>query len=94
VLVRVGLSVVRRRKAVPLMAGVAAFVSVPASALGFVGLYAVGGSAPIPLDTLTSAMLAVHVVIGLAEAAISYLTVAALLKVRPDLVYAARGLAA
>ena len=42
------------------LAAVAAYVSVPVTALAFVGLYAVGGTAPIPLDTLTTAMLGWH----------------------------------
>src|SRR5690349_14849482 len=49
---------------VPACAALAALVSVPAAALAFVGLYAVGGQAPIPLGTLTTAMLGWHVLIG------------------------------
>ena len=71
-------------------AGVAALVSVPTAALCFVGLYAVGGAAPVPLDTLTTAMLGWHVLIGLGEAAITGLVVGSVVAVRPDLVYAAR----
>jgi cobalt/nickel transport system permease protein len=68
----------------------AAFVSVPAAALAFVGLYAVGGAAPVPLETLTTAMLGWHVLIGLGEAAITGLVVGSVVAVRPDLVHAAR----
>ena len=73
---------------------VAAMVSVPASALGFVGLYAVGGTADISLGALSAAMLGWHVLIGVGEAAITAATVGSILAVRPDLVYGARSLLA
>ena len=72
------------------LAAVAAYVSVPVTALAFVGLYAVGGTAPIPLDTLTTAMLGWHLLIGLGEAAITGLVVGSIVAVRPDLVHGAR----
>ena len=75
---------------VPAVAAVAAFVSVPVTALAFVGLYVVGGQAPVPLDTLTAAMLGWHTVIGLGEAAITGLVVGSVVSVRPDLVHGAR----
>jgi cobalt/nickel transport system permease protein len=71
-------------------AAVAAFLSVPAVALGFVGLYAVGGTAPVPLATLTVAMLGWHLLIALGEAAITGLVVGSIVAVRPDLVQGAR----
>ena len=71
---------------------VAALVSVPASSLAFVGLYAFGGAADIPLDTLAGAMVGVHVLIGIGEALITAATVSSVLAVRPDLVRGARGL--
>jgi cobalt/nickel transport system permease protein len=72
----------------------AALVSVPVSALCFVGLYAVGGTADISLTALTAAMLGWHVLIGIGEAAITAATIASIVAVRPDLVYGARGLLA
>ncbi|HEY9353187.1 MAG TPA: energy-coupling factor ABC transporter permease, partial [Nocardioides sp.] len=45
----------------------------------------------ISLTTLATAMLGWHTVIGLGEGAITFLAVGAILSVRPDLVYAARG---
>ena len=72
------------------LAAVAAYVSVPVTAMAFVGLYAAGGTAPIPLDSLTTAMLGWHAVIGLGEAAITGLVVASIVAVRPDLVHGAR----
>ena len=75
-------------------AGVAAFLSVPAAALSFVGLFALGGSVDMPLGTVASAMTGVHLLIGLGEAAITVAIVGAVLAVRPDLVHGARRISA
>ena len=79
------------RTAVTAGAFVAALVSVPAAAVAFTAMYALGGTTDVPLGTVFSAMVGVHVLIGLGEAAITAATVGAVLAVRPDLVYAARG---
>jgi cobalt/nickel transport system permease protein len=71
---------------------VAALVSVPASALAFVGLYTIGGTAEISLQAVAAAMVGWHVLIGIGEAVITAATVGAVIAVRPDLVYGARGL--
>ncbi|MDP9443470.1 MAG: energy-coupling factor ABC transporter permease [Actinomycetota bacterium] len=76
--------------AVAVAAGVGAFVSVPAAALVFAGLYAVGGTAPIDLTALVATMLGWHTLIGVGEAAITGITVASIVAVRPDLVHGAR----
>jgi cobalt/nickel transport system permease protein len=75
---------------VPVLAAVGAFVSVPVAALVFVGLYAVGGTAPVPLAGLATAMLGWHTIIGLGEAVITGLVVASVIAVRPDLVHGAQ----
>jgi cobalt/nickel transport system permease protein len=80
----------KRLALVPALAAVGALVSVPVTALAFVGLYAAGGTAPIPLDTLTTAMLSWHVLIGIGEAVITGLVIGSVISVRPDLVYGAR----
>jgi cobalt/nickel transport system permease protein len=80
----------KRTSVVPVLAAVAAFVSVPVTALVFVGLYSVGGQAPIPLDTLAAAMLGWHSLIGIGEALITGLVVGSVVAVRPDLVHGAR----
>jgi cobalt/nickel transport system permease protein len=72
------------------LAALAAYVSVPVAALAFVGLYAVGGTAPIPLDSLATAMLGWHALIGLGEAIITGLVVGSVVATRPDLVHGAR----
>ena len=71
-------------------AALGALVSVPLAALCFVGLYAVGGAVDIPLGSLLTAMVGVHTLIGIGEAAITFLAVGSIVAVRPDLVYGAR----
>ncbi len=81
----------RTLRSVSWAAGVGAFLSVPVAALAFVGLYALGGSAPVPLGSLAVAMGGWHVVIGLGEAVITTLAVGSVVAARPDLVHGARG---
>lgn len=69
-----------------------ALLSVPAAALVFVVLFAIGGQAGLPFGALLGSMLGWHVLIGIGEAVITGLTVSAVIAVRPDIVYAARGL--
>ena len=71
-------------------AGIAALVSVPAAAACFVLLYAVGGTADLSLTGLATAMIGVHVLIGIGEAVITFLAVGSIVAVRPDLVHGAR----
>ncbi len=77
---------------VPVLAGVSALLSVPAAALTFTALYAVGGLAPIPLPELAAAMLGWHTLIGVGEGVITFLAVGSIIATRPDLVHGARGL--
>jgi cobalt/nickel transport system permease protein len=75
---------------VPVLAGVAAFVSVPVTAAAFVGLFAIGGQAPVPLDAVLTAMIGWHVLIGVGEALITAVIVSSVVATRPDLVHGAR----
>jgi cobalt/nickel transport system permease protein len=84
----------RGRRSVTAATFVAALVSVPASAAAFTLVYAVGGTSDVPIGQVLAAMLGVHVLIGVGEALITTATVGAVLAVRPDLVYGARGLTA
>ncbi|MGW7051842.1 energy-coupling factor ABC transporter permease [Streptomyces sp. NPDC054887] len=84
----------RRRSSVTASAFVAALVSVPAAAAAFTLIYAVGGTTDVPIGKVLTAMVGVHVLIGIGEAAITALTVGAVIAVRPDLVHGARGLSA
>jgi cobalt/nickel transport system permease protein len=51
-----------------------------------------GASAPVAFDTVFAAMVGVHTLIGIGEAVISAMVVAAVLAARPDLVAGARDL--
>ena len=73
-------------------AAVGAFVSVPAAALVFTGLFAVGGNVPVDIGAVATAMLGWHTVIGIGEAAVTGLVVASVVAARPDLVHGARPL--
>ncbi|MEU0130065.1 energy-coupling factor ABC transporter permease [Streptomyces sp. NPDC006289] len=84
----------RTRRSTTIASFVAALVSVPAAAVAFTLIYAVGGTTDVPVGKVLTAMVGVHVLIGIGEAAITALTVGAVLAVRPDLVHGARGLAA
>lgn len=82
----------RTRASVVVASGAGALVAVPAAALAFTALYAIGGTTDVPIGTVAGAMVGVHVLIGIGEAAITAATVASVLAVRPDLVHGARGL--
>ncbi|MFE1548851.1 energy-coupling factor ABC transporter permease [Streptomyces sp. NPDC058718] len=84
----------RTRRSVTVASFAAALVSVPAAAAAFTLVYAIGGTTDVPLSKVLTAMVGVHVLIGIGEAVITMLTVGAVVAVRPDLVYGARGLTA
>ncbi|WP_406321476.1 energy-coupling factor ABC transporter permease [Streptomyces sp. NBC_00519] len=82
----------RRRRSITFASFVAALLSVPAAACAFTLIYAIGGTTDIAIGKVATAMIGVHVLIGIGEAVITALTVGAVVAVRPDLVYGARGL--
>lgn len=82
----------RSRRSVTVASFVAALLSVPAAALAFTLMYAVGGTTDVSIGKVAGAMVGVHVLIGIGEATITALTVGAVVAVRPDLVYGARDL--
>lgn len=82
------------KASVPLAAGVAAFVSVPASAAAFTVLFALGGTVDLPFASVLTAMVGTHMLIGVGEAVITAAVLSAVVGVRPDLVYGARDLVA
>ncbi|MFG1668701.1 energy-coupling factor ABC transporter permease [Streptomyces sp. Y7] len=82
----------RSRRSVTVASFVAALLSVPAAALAFTLMYAVGGTTDVSIGKVAGAMVGVHILIGIGEAAITALTVGAVVAVRPDLVYGARDL--
>jgi len=82
----------RTRRSITAASFTAALLSVPAAALVFTLLYALGGTTDVSIGKVATAMIGVHVLIGIGEAAITALTVGAVIAVRPDLVHGARGL--
>ncbi|MFM7542310.1 MAG: energy-coupling factor ABC transporter permease [Actinomycetales bacterium] len=72
---------------VAVAATIAAYISVPIAALGFSFQYALGGTGTIPATTVTSAMVGTHLLIGLGEALITFITISSILATRSDLVY-------
>ena len=74
--------------------GVVGFVSALAgtvcAAMGFVLEYAIGGAAHISLGSVAAYMFGTHVLIGIGEGLITALTVMAVGRARPDLVYLLR----
>lgn len=82
----------RTRRSITAASFVAALISVPAAAVAFTFLYALGGTTDVSIGKVATAMVGVHVLIGIGEAVITALTVGAVIAVRPDLVYGARGL--
>lgn len=82
----------RTRRSITGAAFVAALLSVPAAAVAFTLLYALGGTTDVSIGKVAGAMVGVHLLIGIGEAVITALTVGAVVAVRPDLVHGARGL--
>ena len=74
---------------VPPAAAIGALVSVPMAATAFTALFAVGGTVPVDTGAVLVAMVGWHTVIGIGEAVITGLVVAAVVSTRPDLVYGA-----
>lgn len=69
-------------------AGLGAALSVPASALVFCALYAMGGAVPVPMNELMASMVGVHTLIGLGEAAITVAVLALVMALAPGLAFA------
>lgn len=88
---RVGVRFVQTPRGAAMIAGVAAFLSVPAAAMAFTLEYALGGTAPVSLTAVAAAMGGVHLLIGIGEGVITGLVVAAVLASRPDVVAGVRG---
>lgn len=89
---RLGARMARSRTALAVVAGIAGFLSVVASAGAFVIEYAIGGTTAVSLTAVAAAMGGIHALIGVAEGVITGLVVAAVLASRPDIVAGIRGL--
>ncbi|MFM7351398.1 MAG: energy-coupling factor ABC transporter permease [Actinomycetota bacterium] len=77
----------KTKSGVTIAATVAAYISVPLAALGFTIQYAIGGTGTIPVETVGTAMIGTHLLIGIGEALITLMTVSAVIATRSDLVY-------
>lgn len=82
----------RTRRSWIVAAFIAAFLSVPLSAVAFTVEYAIGGAGTYSVSTVLAAMVGTHVLIGIGEGLITALTVGAVLAARPDLVRGVRDL--
>ncbi|WP_217205471.1 energy-coupling factor ABC transporter permease [Streptomyces sp. AC550_RSS872] len=82
----------KTRRSITAASFVASIVSVPAAALAFTLLFWIGGTTDVSIGKVATAMVGVHLLIGIGEAAITALTIGAVIAVRPDLVYGARDL--
>ena len=79
--------------AVPVVGALAfasAVVGTVCAAMGFVLQYALGGATSTSLDSVAAYMFGTHVLIGVGEGIITALTVMAVVRARPDLVYLLR----
>lgn len=88
-------SLAKRRHAgsVPVIGGIAfvsAVIGTVCAAMGFVLEYSIGGAAQASLATVAAYMFGTHVLIGIGEGVITALTVMAVVRARPDLVYLLR----
>lgn len=89
-------SVARRRadglsvRVIGLIAFFAGLIGTVFAAMGFVLEYAIGGAAPSSLGAVLGYMLVTHVLIGVGEGVITAVTVMAVVRARPDLVYLLR----
>ena len=77
----------KKKASIAVAAAIAGFISVPAAAAGFVMQYAVGATATYETSTVLTAMISTHILIGVGEAIITFLTVSAVLASRSDLVF-------
>jgi cobalt/nickel transport system permease protein len=88
-------TVARRRSdvsvpALGVVAFVAALIGTVCAAMGFVLEYAIGGAGGVSLGAVAGYMFGTHVLIGVGEGLITAVTVMAVARARPDLVYLLR----
>jgi cobalamin biosynthesis protein CbiM len=80
-----------KKPSVAMASAIAALISVPAAAVGFVLQYAVGATATYETSAVLTAMVSTHILIGIGEAIITFLTISAILASRSDLVFGYKG---
>lgn len=80
----------RKHSSVPVLAGIAAFASLPMSAAAFAVEFAIGGTAEsVSMGAIWAALVGTHALIGVGEGVLTALVVGAVMSARPDLVYGA-----
>ena len=77
----------KKKVSISIAAAIAALLSVPAAAAGFVLQYAIGANATFSISAVFTAMIGTHLLIGIGEALITFFAVGAVLASRSDLVY-------
>jgi cobalt/nickel transport system permease protein len=82
----------RAKQGVVVGSGIAAALTPMMASVVFTLEYAIGGNGAASITTVASAMVGVHVLIGIGEGIITAFTISAVLAVRPDLVHGARDL--
>ena len=80
----------RTKGALVLAAGIAAALAPVMASIAFTLEYAIGGNGATSVRTVATAMIGVHVLIGIGEGVITAMTLAAVLATRPDLVHGAK----
>jgi cobalamin biosynthesis protein CbiM len=80
-----------KKPSVAMASAIGALISVPAAAVGFVLQYAVGATATYETSAVLTAMVGTHILIGIGEAVITFLTISAVLASRSDLVFGFKG---
>lgn len=81
-----------RKSSVGLAAGIAAALAPVLASVFFAAEYAIGGNGAAAVGKVATAMIGVHVLIGLGEGIITAMTISAVLANRPDLVHGAQPL--
>lgn len=76
-----------KKSSISIAAAFGGFISVPMAAIGFVIEYALGGTATYSLSTVLAAMVGTHLLIGIGEAIITFMTIRVVLASRSDLVF-------
>jgi cobalt/nickel transport system permease protein len=72
--------------------GIAAFLVPIIASVFFTLEYAIGGNDAVSVRALAGAMIGVHALIGIGEGIITAMAISAVMAMRPDLVYGARGI--
>jgi cobalt/nickel transport system permease protein len=87
---RLGRDRARTHRSVAALAGIAAGCATVAVGVAVSGVFTVGGTDAVPARVVASALTGSHLVLGVVEGLLTAAIVTAILRIRPDLVLAAR----